>query len=372
MILGFAYFYAAITFDPHQQADVIRKQGGYIPGIRPGPPTERHLQNILNRITLPGALWLAFIALLPSIMLAFWNIQNYPVRGHDPAHLGRRGPGDHEAGRQPADAAQLRGLPEVVTAGGERSSEPRRPAGDPRQAGGGQGDAGGPAVAPLRRAARRDRGHVPRRGPVRARSSARRPAGTSTPASWSLTRSSSEMVRERLTHDDTTHRGFILDGFPRTAHQAEALMAILEPAGPGPGHQPGDRHRARAAAVWPAGGCASDCGANYSVVDNPPRVRGICDVCGGEVVQRDDDTEAAIRRRLELYERETAPLIDWYERAGPARQSGRPRAAPTRSPTGWWPKSTSASSCRLPSDAPQPGCIAAAGRRARAPVHGVD
>jgi preprotein translocase subunit SecY len=81
LILGFAYFYAAITFDPHQQADVIRKQGGYIPGIRPGPPTERHLQTILNRITLPGALWLAVIALLPSIMLAFWNIQNYPFAG---------------------------------------------------------------------------------------------------------------------------------------------------------------------------------------------------------------------------------------------------------------------------------------------------
>ena len=60
----------------------------------------------------------------------------------------------------------------------------------------------------------------------------------------------------------------------------------------------------------------SDCGANYSVVDNPPRVREICDVCGGEVVQRDDDTESAIRRRLELYERETSPLIDWFCRRG--------------------------------------------------------
>ncbi|HEX6394967.1 MAG TPA: preprotein translocase subunit SecY [Acidimicrobiales bacterium] len=81
LILGFAYFYAAITFDPHQQAEVIRKQGGYIPGIRPGPPTERHLQGILNRITLPGSLWLAAIALLPSIMLAIWSIQNYPFAG---------------------------------------------------------------------------------------------------------------------------------------------------------------------------------------------------------------------------------------------------------------------------------------------------
>jgi preprotein translocase subunit SecY len=81
MIIGFAYFYAEVTFDPQQQADVIRKQGGYIPGIRPGPHTERHLQQILTRITLPGALWLAFIALLPSLMLAWWNIQNYPFAG---------------------------------------------------------------------------------------------------------------------------------------------------------------------------------------------------------------------------------------------------------------------------------------------------
>ncbi|HET9072492.1 MAG TPA: preprotein translocase subunit SecY [Acidimicrobiales bacterium] len=81
LILGFAYFYATLMFNPQQQADIIRKQGGYIPGIRPGPPTERHLQRILNRITLPGALWLAVIALLPALALAFFHIQNYPFAG---------------------------------------------------------------------------------------------------------------------------------------------------------------------------------------------------------------------------------------------------------------------------------------------------
>jgi preprotein translocase subunit SecY len=81
LILVFAYFYAGITFDPHQQAEVIRKQGGYIPGIRPGFPTERHLQNILNRVTFPGALFLCLVALLPSIFLAIWNIQSYPFAG---------------------------------------------------------------------------------------------------------------------------------------------------------------------------------------------------------------------------------------------------------------------------------------------------
>ncbi|HEX2700510.1 MAG TPA: preprotein translocase subunit SecY [Acidimicrobiales bacterium] len=81
LIILFAYFYTAIAFDPHQRADEIRKQGGYIPGIRPGLPTERHLAGILNRITLPGSLFLAFIALLPSIFLATWHITRYPFAG---------------------------------------------------------------------------------------------------------------------------------------------------------------------------------------------------------------------------------------------------------------------------------------------------
>jgi preprotein translocase subunit SecY len=81
LILGFAYFYTAIAFDPAKQADNIRKQGGFIPGIRPGPQTERYLARILNRITLPGALFVAFIALLPSLFLAFFDVQNFPFAG---------------------------------------------------------------------------------------------------------------------------------------------------------------------------------------------------------------------------------------------------------------------------------------------------
>ncbi|HIM65892.1 MAG TPA: preprotein translocase subunit SecY [Acidimicrobiia bacterium] len=69
LIVGFAYFYTAITFDPVKQADTIRKQGGFVPGIRPGYQTERYLARILSRITLPGALFLACVALIPSIMI---------------------------------------------------------------------------------------------------------------------------------------------------------------------------------------------------------------------------------------------------------------------------------------------------------------
>jgi preprotein translocase subunit SecY len=69
LIVGFAYFYTAITFDPVKQADQLRKQGGFIPGIRPGPQTERYLGKILSRITLPGALFIAGVALIPSLLL---------------------------------------------------------------------------------------------------------------------------------------------------------------------------------------------------------------------------------------------------------------------------------------------------------------
>ena len=71
LIVGFAYFYTAITFDPAKQADTIRKQGGFIPGIRPGPQTERYLARILSRITFPGALFIAAVALVPSIIIRF-------------------------------------------------------------------------------------------------------------------------------------------------------------------------------------------------------------------------------------------------------------------------------------------------------------
>jgi preprotein translocase subunit SecY len=81
LIIGFAYFYNAIAFDPVKQADQIRKQGGFIPGIRPGPQTERYLQRILNRITLPGAVFIACVAILPSIVLAIGHVNRFPFGG---------------------------------------------------------------------------------------------------------------------------------------------------------------------------------------------------------------------------------------------------------------------------------------------------
>src|SRR5207247_5702367 len=81
LIIFFSYFYTAIAFNPAQQADIIRKQGGFIPGIRPGPPTERYLAKVLNRITLPGSLFLAGIAITPLLVFALWDISQFPFGG---------------------------------------------------------------------------------------------------------------------------------------------------------------------------------------------------------------------------------------------------------------------------------------------------
>ena len=82
MIIGFAYFYVAVTFDPVEVADNMKKYGGFIPGIRAGKPTERYLSYVLNRITLPGALYLGVISMIPLVALILFNAnQNFPFGG---------------------------------------------------------------------------------------------------------------------------------------------------------------------------------------------------------------------------------------------------------------------------------------------------
>jgi adenylate kinase len=122
------------------------------------------------------------------------------------------------------------------------------------------------------------------------------------------------VVQEQLNAGDRTAHGFVLDGFPRTRHQAEALDQML-------GSSELDLaidldvptevvlHRIAGRRV------CSTCGALYHL-DNPPERDWTCDVCGGEVAQRDDDTQEGVMRRLELYEMKTLPVIQFYRRAG--------------------------------------------------------
>ena len=122
------------------------------------------------------------------------------------------------------------------------------------------------------------------------------------------------IVDERLERDDTRTRGFILDGFPRTTNQAEELLRITSPRGIDmainldvPRDVVLDRLSQRRT--------CEDCGANYST-EVPPKYPWTCDICGGDVVQRADDTPESINRRLDLYDRETSPLIEWFEKRG--------------------------------------------------------
>ena len=81
MVIAFAYFYNSIAFDPVRQADQLRRQGGFIPGVRPGPQTERYLAKAVNRITLPGAVFIAIVAVLPYILLIIAGINTFGFAG---------------------------------------------------------------------------------------------------------------------------------------------------------------------------------------------------------------------------------------------------------------------------------------------------
>ncbi|MEM1334105.1 MAG: preprotein translocase subunit SecY [Actinomycetota bacterium] len=81
MIIAFAYFYNSIAFDPVRQADQLRRQGGFIPGVRPGPQTERYLAKAVNRITLPGAVFIAVVAILPYILLLAADVNSFGFAG---------------------------------------------------------------------------------------------------------------------------------------------------------------------------------------------------------------------------------------------------------------------------------------------------
>jgi adenylate kinase len=124
------------------------------------------------------------------------------------------------------------------------------------------------------------------------------------------------IMEERLQQEDCK-KGYLLDGFPRTIPQAEALKALLARLGEKldcaleldmPREVIIDRLTTRRT--------CSNCGEIYNVKSKPPKVDGICDVCGNAIVQRADETEEAIENRLQVYNEQTAPLVEFYRDEG--------------------------------------------------------
>jgi len=121
------------------------------------------------------------------------------------------------------------------------------------------------------------------------------------------------IVRERLAQPDCK-KGFLLDGFPRTTVQAQALDEVLE--------ESGRRIEAVINIDVPSGVLIErmsgrvtcrECKAVYNVHSNPPQQRGVCDHCGGELIQRSDDQGETVARRLDVYLEQTNPLLDYYQ-----------------------------------------------------------
>lgn len=122
-----------------------------------------------------------------------------------------------------------------------------------------------------------------------------------------------EIIKERLSESDCS-QGFLLDGFPRTVAQAEALDRLLGELGVKLEkvlniELPGEKILARLTGRR----VCKKCGCTFHISNKQPKIAGHCDLCDGELMQRTDDTEATVKSRLEVYQKQTAPVIEFYE-----------------------------------------------------------
>jgi adenylate kinase len=125
-----------------------------------------------------------------------------------------------------------------------------------------------------------------------------------------------KMILERIARPDCD-TGLLLDGFPRTLEQAKALDEALSNNGESVTKSlyinvSDEEVVRRLGGRWICRGCQTP----YHEINMPPKVKGVCDACGGELYQRDDDTVATVRSRLDVYTKQTKPLIDYYDKIG--------------------------------------------------------
>jgi adenylate kinase len=125
-----------------------------------------------------------------------------------------------------------------------------------------------------------------------------------------------ELVKNRLLEDDCK-KGFLLDGFPRTLNQADALEDALKSMGQSLDYVINIRVRKELLVERAVGRrICKDCGQTYHMSFNKPSKEGVCDNCGGELLQRKDDTKETVENRINVYQEQTEPLIDYYTKKG--------------------------------------------------------
>ena len=321
LIVAFAYFYNSIAFDPIRQADQIRRQGGFIPGVRPGPQTERYLAKAVNRITLARRVVRRRSSRsLPYLILWVVRRAELPVRRHHRADRRRRRTRTDAPDRQPADAAQLRGLPEVTAA----------PSFDRRVVSGmipgarlillgRQGAGKGTQCVRLSRHFVVP--HISTGDMLRA-----------------AVREGTELGRmaKKVMDDGGLVGDDIMIGIVKRAARATTTPGAVATSSTASRAPSARRKRSTrslpsgrstwcidldvprelvlASAVVPAGSAAT--AAPTTSASGIEKLPWICEVCGGDVMQRDDDTPEAINHRLDLYEEQTSPLIEYYESQG--------------------------------------------------------
>ena len=335
LIIFFTYFYTAIVLNPIDLADNMKKYGGFIPGIRPGKKTAEYIDRVLTRITLPGAIFLALIAVLPDFLIRWFNM---PVllRRDQPADRGRRGARHAAADRVAPAHAALRGL-RGKKAEGARMSRAVIFLGPPGRR---QGHPGA--------AARRGAGACPRSRPAtcsarrwpRDAARAARPSGTWTRGAGAGRRG--DRARRRAPRPG--RRGARASCWTAFRARWPRRRRSTRCCGAGGRSSTGWCSSTCRATSWCAGspgaGSAGSAGPPTTWSRRRPKAAGRCDQCGGELNQREDDAEATVRTRLEVYadpDRAAARLLPaaaacWREVGGRGRR--RRRSADRHPPGG--------------------------------------
>ena len=307
LIIAFTYFYTAITFNPIEIASNMRANGGFVPGIRPGRATVDYLHRVMTRISLVGAIFLAVVATLPLLLS---QVAGIDVRFGGTSLLIAIGVA-LDTMRQLEDQMVMRNYRGFLKQ--EEKKMLRTILLGPPGAGKGTQAVKIVEKYSIPHISTGDifRENIKNETELGKRAKSYMDRGELVPDELVV-----EIATDGLAKNDCKN-GFLLDGFPRTIFQAEKLDEFLTKRG-----EKIDKvinidveKDALVKRITGRRVCKS-CGASYHVVNIPPKKDGVCDLCDGELIQRADDTEETVLNRIDVYNKQTKPLVDYYDKAG--------------------------------------------------------